>query len=126
MSTTQKEQCPVEQYYKGWNDQSLDEMAAALHPKFRFRGPMEQHESPASFLASCEKMIKSPAMKGSTVNVRARLRDNDQVVVLYDWVSADKKGSLPMAEYFKVADGKIKEIQLYFDTAKMAIPKEAL
>ena len=113
--------CPIERYYKGWNERNVEEMAAALHPSFRFHGPMEQHDSPASFLESCRKMLGNPAMRDSTVKESARLVDGEKVAILYEWTSGDSKKTLPMAEFFSVKDGKIAEIRLYFDTAKMAI-----
>jgi ketosteroid isomerase-like protein len=92
--------------------------AELLADDFRFSGPFLQSEGKAAFLAGSAQL--GPIMRG--VRIHRQWQDNDEVCSIYDFKIETPvgAGSIPMAEWNTVRDGKLASARLIFDTAAMA------
>ncbi|WP_194905920.1 nuclear transport factor 2 family protein [Catenulispora rubra] len=92
--------------------------AELLTDDFRFHGPILQSEGKAAFLAGSAQL--GPIMRG--VRIHRQWQDGDQVCSFYDFKieTPAGAGSIPMAEWNTVRDGKLASARLIFDTAVMA------
>jgi ketosteroid isomerase-like protein len=92
--------------------------ADLLADDFRFHGPMLQSEGKAAFLAGSAQL--GPIMRG--IRIHRQWEDGDQVCSIYDFTieTPAGTGSIPMAEWNTVRDGKLASARLIFDTAAMA------
>lgn len=92
--------------------------AELLTDDFRFHGPILQSEGKAAFLAGSAQL--GPIMRG--VQIHRQWQDGDQVCSFYDFKieTPAGAGSIPMAEWNTVRDGKLASARLIFDSAAMA------
>ncbi|MEZ0110361.1 ketosteroid isomerase-like protein [Catenulispora sp. EB89] len=92
--------------------------AELLTDDFRFHGPILRSEGKAAFLAGSAQL--GPIMRG--VQIHQQWQDGDQVCSFYDFKieTPAGAGSIPMAEWNTVRDGKLASARLIFDTAAMA------
>lgn len=88
-----------------------------LADDFDFEGPMIQAKGKAEFLAGASPL--GPIMRGA--DMRRQWVDGDEVCSVYDFKIETPlgAGSIPMAEWSIVRDGKIVSSRLVFDTAAM-------
>ena len=92
--------------------------ADLLTDDFRFHGPILQSEGRAAFLEGSASL--GPIMRG--VRIHRQWEDGDQVCSFYDFKieTPAGAGSIPMAEWNTVRDGKLASARLVFDTAALA------
>jgi ketosteroid isomerase-like protein len=92
--------------------------AELLTDDFRFRGPFLQSEGKAAFLEGSAQL--APVVRG--VQIHRQWQDGDEVCSIYDFKieTPAGAGSIPMAEWNTVRDGKLASARLIFDTAAMA------
>jgi hypothetical protein len=92
--------------------------AALLADEFTFTGPVLQAENKAEFLAGSAGL--APIVRGCEMH--HQWVDGDQVCSFYDFKVETPigTGSIPMAEWSVVRDGKLVSSRLVFDTAAMA------
>ncbi len=109
------------QYYEGWNQGNFDQMEKVLAANLHFRGPMEQHDSSKSFIASCQEMAKQGAFDKFKLTQGRKFVQGDEAVLLYE-LKTESGEPIPMAEYFRLNEGKISEINLYFDSKRFSAP----
>ena len=84
-----------------------------------FKGPMDAHEDAASFLRAMRNL--GPMIE--RVNVIKVFVDGGDVCAIFDFVTNQPSiGATPSAEWYRVEEGKIKSMKLFFD----ARPYEAL
>jgi hypothetical protein len=89
-----------------------------LADDFTFSGPMLQAESKAEFLAGST----SAAAIARGFRMRRQWVDGDAVCSIYDFEleTPAGSGSITMAEWSTITDGKLSSSRLIFDTAAMA------
>jgi hypothetical protein len=92
--------------------------AELLDEEFTFVGPMLQANGKAEFLAG--SAVLGPVVRGCEIH--HQWVDGDQVCSIYDFKieTPAGSGSVPMAEWSVVRDGKLVSSRLLFDTAAMA------
>jgi ketosteroid isomerase-like protein len=92
--------------------------AELLTDDFRFHGPFQQSEGKAAFLAGSAQL--GPIMRGAQIH--RQWQDGDEICSIYDFKieTPAGAGSIPMAEWNTVRDGKLASARLIFDTAAMA------
>lgn len=99
---------------------SGDQAGAAelLTNDFHFDGPVLRSEGKAAFLDGSAQLV--PIMRG--VEIHRQWEDGDEVCSFYDFKieTPAGAGSIPMAEWNTVRDGKLASARLVFDTAAMA------
>ena len=92
--------------------------AELLTDDFRFNGPLLQSQGKAAFLEGAAQL--GPIMRG--VEIHHQWMDGDELCSFYDFKIETPvgAGSIPMAEWNSVRDGKLASARLIFDTAAMA------
>lgn len=89
----------------------LDRVGELLAPDLHFKGPSMTRTTAEDFIG---------ALRGlGAIHVRNDLRrvfaDGDEVCVIYDFVTDTPAGALPMIEWLRVRDGRIRSIDLFYD-----------
>jgi ketosteroid isomerase-like protein len=92
--------------------------AELLTDDFRFHGPFLQSQGRAEFLAGSAQLV--PIMRGAEIH--RQWEQADELCSLYDFKieTPAGAGSITMAEWNTVRDGKLASARLIFDTAAMA------
>jgi hypothetical protein len=104
-------------YLERFTGGDVDGAAALLADEFTFAGPVLQAETKAEFLAGSAGL--APIVRGCVMH--HQWVDGDQVASFYDFKVETPvgAGSIPMAEWSVVRDGKLVSSRLVFDTAAM-------
>jgi ketosteroid isomerase-like protein len=105
-------------YLERFTSGDADGAAELLADDFTFVGPVLQATSKAEFLAGSAGL--GPIVRGCVMH--HQWADGDQVCSFYDFnvETPAGAGSIPMAEWSVVRDGRIVSSRLVFDTAAMA------
>lgn len=107
-----------EQYLDPFTSGDVDGAAGLLDESFTFHGPMVQADNKADFLAGTEGLL--PIVRG--YQMHRAFTDGDEVCAVYDLNVATSAGtgSVAMAEWAVVRDGKLVSSRMLFDTAAFA------
>jgi hypothetical protein len=105
-------------YLERFTSGDVDGAAELLADDFTFVGPLLQASDKAEFLAGSSGL-------GSIVrgcDIHRQWVDGDEVCSIYDFKveTPAGAGSIPMAEWTVIRDGKLVSSRLLFDTATMA------
>lgn len=92
--------------------------AELLADDFTFDGPILQANNKAEFLAGSA----AAAQMARGCEIHRQWMDGDTVCSIYDFKieTPGGAGSIPMAEWCEIRDGKLVSSRLIFDTAAMA------
>jgi ketosteroid isomerase-like protein len=104
-------------YLERFTSGDVDAAAELLTDDFTFAGPILQAKNKADFLAGSAGL--GPMVRG--YEMHRQWVDGDEVCSIYDFKVETPigAGSIPMAEWSVVRDGKLVSSRLLFDTAAM-------
>ena len=107
-----------EQYLDRFTSGDVDAAGELLDESFTFHGPMVQADNKADFLAGTQGLL--PIVQG--YKMHRVFTDGDEVCAIYDFEVATPAGdgSITMAEWSVVRDGRLVSSRLLFDTAAFA------
>ena len=105
-------------YLERFTSGDVDGAAELLDDSFDFHGPMVQTSGKAEFLASTAGLV--PITRG--YEMHRVWADGDEVCAVYDFKieTPAGSGSIPMAEWSVIRDGRLVSSRLIFDTAAFA------
>jgi hypothetical protein len=105
-------------YLERFTSGDAEGAAELLADEFTFDGPVLRANGKAEFLAGAANL--APIVRGCELH--RQWVDGDQVSTFYDFKIETPigAGSIPMAEWSVVRDGKLVSSRLVFDTAAMA------
>jgi SnoaL-like domain len=105
-------------YLERFTAGDADGAAELLADEFTFVGPVLQANNKAEFIAGAASL--GPIVRGCAM--QHQWVDGDQVCSFYDFQIETPvgSGSIPMAEWSVVREGKLVSSRLVFDTAAMA------
>lgn len=105
-------------YLERFTSGDVDGAAELLAKDFDFVGPVLQADGKAEFLAGAASL--GPIVRG--FEMHRQWEDGEAVCSIYDFKieTPAGAGSIPMAEWSVVRDGKLASSRLFFDTAAMA------
>jgi ketosteroid isomerase-like protein len=106
----------VERYHEAWTGKDFDTARALLHDDLSFHGPIDTFDRADDYVAALQRL--APMVQG--VKVRRILSEDDDVVVLFELLTP--MGPAPVAEWYRVRDGKIAAVDVYFDARPFAQP----
>jgi uncharacterized protein YndB with AHSA1/START domain/ketosteroid isomerase-like protein len=102
----------VRAYHDAWTTGKLDLAAERLSPNVDFQGPIDRFDRAEPFLAELAKL--QPIIR--SVELLGELERGDEVCLRYQLITAVPAiGTTEVAEWFRVKDGRIATIRLYFD-----------
>ena len=104
-------------YLERFTAGDVEGAAELLTEEFTFEGPVLQANGKAEFLAGAAAL--GPIVRG--YEMQRQWVDGDDVCSVYDFKieTPAGAGSIPMAEWSVVRDGKLVSSRLLFDTAAM-------
>jgi predicted SnoaL-like aldol condensation-catalyzing enzyme len=109
-------------YLEAFANRNVDALPGFFAEKFRFDGPMMQFDSAAAFTGMLREMAQ---VWTCDHKISREIEAGNEAVLAYDLVmTAPIAQTVAMVEWVRVEDGKITDIKLMFDTAKMAMPGE--
>jgi ketosteroid isomerase-like protein len=105
-------------YLERFSRGDVNGAAELLDEDFSFRGPILQSNGKAAFLSGSA----TAAAMARGCQIHRQWADGDAVCSIYDFKfeTPAGAGSIPMAEWSVIRDGKLVSSQLIFDTAEMA------
>ncbi|MEM7436512.1 MAG: nuclear transport factor 2 family protein, partial [Myxococcota bacterium] len=101
----------VDGYTKAWMAGDMQAARSYLADDLEFRGSIDQFDRADEFIAQLARFH----MMLSNVDMLERFYDGTRAALLYDCVTATPAGTIRTAEFFRVTDGKVREIRLVFD-----------
>ena len=107
----------MEAYFNAWTNHRPDDAFALLADDLRFAGPTASYESAAAF---------RPALDGFAAMTRSAkvvelIVDGNHAALLYDCALPDPVGTLRIASFFTVDDGKITSYDTRFDATDLRL-----
>jgi limonene-1,2-epoxide hydrolase len=108
----------AERYLNGLKQKDLSKVP--FDPDVVFEGPLSPDklhgaESLVEFLSGVFPIIKD-------VRVKRHIADGGHVCVLWELETSTPAAVIPICEYFRVADGLIKEMRPYYDPRPITNP----
>jgi ketosteroid isomerase-like protein len=105
----------VEAYFNAWTTNDVPKAYSLLAANLHFAGPNARYSSAEEF---------RPALIGFAAMTRAArvvefVVDGDRASLLYDCDLPDPVGTLRIASFFRVADGKISWYETFFDPTEL-------
>jgi ketosteroid isomerase-like protein len=105
----------VEGYFAAWTSKNVDAAYALLADDLAFWGPTASYQSAAAF---------RPALAGfAAMTKRAQATEfvvqGDRAALLYDCELPPPVGTIKIASFFRVANGKIRWYETLFDATEL-------
>jgi ketosteroid isomerase-like protein len=105
----------VEGYFQAWTAKKTDEAYALLAPNLEFAGPNARYASAEAFRPA---LIAFAAMT-KAARVLELVVQGDRAALLYDCDLPDPVGTLRIASFFRVENGKIRWYETFFDPTEL-------
>jgi hypothetical protein len=114
MSRANETRKTVEGYFSAWTSHRTDEAFRLLAPNLEFFGPSASYKTAEEF---------RPGLEGFAAMTRGArilelLVDGDRAAMLYDCDLPDPVGTLRIASFFRVENGKIRTYDTRFDATE--------
>jgi len=104
----------AKQAHNAWDTKNEASMRALLHDDYHFKGPTQELKGSD---ACIDCMMNFP-FEGRNENVQM-ISEGNKVVCISDWVvTSPFSQTIPMVMVMEFQEGKLKNENLFFDTAK--------
>lgn len=104
----------VQRWHEAWSKNDFETARTLLHDDLSFRGPIDTFDNADDYLAALQRL----AAMVKSVDLQRTLAEGDEVVLMQELDTP--VGRSPVAEWYRVRDGKIAEVQVYFDARPFA------
>jgi ketosteroid isomerase-like protein len=105
----------AEEFFGAWTGKDFNHARALLHDDLSFQGPIDTFDDADAYMQAIQGL--------SQIVVGAEKRkvfvDGDDVCIIYDLKTAPVP-SAPTAEWYRVRDGRIVSIRVFFDARPFA------
>ena len=105
----------AEDFFAAWTGKDFGRPRALLHDDLSFQGPIDTFDNADAYLQAIQRL--SQIVTGA--DKRKVFADGDDVCVIYDLKTAPVP-SAPTAEWYRIRDGRIASIQVFFDARPFA------
>src|SRR6202521_1638006 len=105
----------VESYFTAWTPKDVRAAHALLAPDLEFFGPTASYRSVEAFLPAlvkCAEMTRAARVIDLVV-------EGDRAALLYDCELPKPVGTLKIASFFRVENGKIRTYETLFDATEL-------
>lgn len=108
----------VDRYFELFSQKRYEESRPLLADQgFSFQGPIDRFDDADTFI----EVVKNLGMLTREIRKLKVFEDGPDVCVIYDFVMQPPgEGTIPIAEWFHVEDGKIRSIRIMFDARPFA------
>jgi hypothetical protein len=107
------------EYVVAVGDKDLGKIAALLAPEVELTGPATTLSSAAEVMTAFRRI--------GAVHVRNEIRRvfvaGDEACVIYDFVTDTAIGTVPMVEWLRIVDGRIRSVNIYYDRVPWIAPR---
>lgn len=103
-------------FFRAWTKGDFDTARSLLHDDVNFAGPIDSFNDADAYIGALRGLSQ---IVQSTEEQKVFVDGND-VCVLYDLVTNTPAGTAPTAEWYRVRDGKISAVRVYFDARPFA------
>lgn len=105
----------VENYLNAIEQGDFDHARACLSDKFNYKGPTASFNDPESFIEN----IWHVGQILHHIEIRKTFVDGNEVCTIMDFhVHFDEPKSVPVVQWAKIEDGKIRTIEVFFDATE--------
>jgi ketosteroid isomerase-like protein len=105
----------AEDFFVAWTGKDFNRARALLHDDLTFRGPIDSFDDADAYMQAIQGL--SQIVTGA--EKRKVFVDGDDVCIIYDLRTAPVPNA-PTAEWYRVRDGRIASITLFFDARPFA------
>lgn len=105
----------VEGYTNAWSSGDLKTARSYLADDLEFKGSVDNFSDADSLISAISVFLKI----FKSLNMITTFYHEDEAIQMYDCVTDSPAGTIRTVEYFKLVDGKIKEIKLIFDASEL-------
>jgi len=105
----------AEDFFAAWTGKDFNRARMLLHDDLSFQGPIDTFDDADAYMRAIQGL--SQIVTGA--EKRKVFVDGDAVCVIYDLKTAPVP-SAPTAEWYRVRDGRIASIQVFFDARPFA------
>jgi ketosteroid isomerase-like protein len=105
----------AEDFFAAWTGKDFDRARSLLHDDLSFRGPIDSFDDADAYMGA----IRGLSQIVTGADKRKVFVDGDDVCVIYD-LETGPVPSAPTAEWYRVRDGRIASIQVFFDARPFA------
>ena len=116
MSEASQTRAAVERYFHAWVGKRVDEAMSCLAEDLAFLGPSAHYASAAEFRPGLERF----AAMTKSAKILELVVEGDRAAMLYDCELPG--GTIPIASFFRVRDGKICWYQTVFESGGLRPP----
>jgi ketosteroid isomerase-like protein len=110
----------VQGYFDAWTSKRIDDAYALLADDLAFRGPNARYATRADFRAPLEGFAKATR----AARITELVVDGRRAAMLYDCELPPPVGTIPIASFFEVEDGRIRSYVTLFDPTELRkLPK---
>lgn len=99
-------------WIEAWKAMDLDWFREHLAPDFVHTSPFGRLEGRDHYLATVEPMARKSVQK---LDIERVIADGDEAAIWF--VNRTPAGAIPSCDWVRVADGRIREIQSFYDSA---------
>lgn len=108
----------VDAFRTAWEAKDFPTARGYLDDKLDFAGPIDRFDNADDYLQALTGL--SQIVAGATTH--HMFVDGDDVAVFYDLHTTTPAGTMPVAEWYHVRDGKISAVRVYFDARPFTPP----
>jgi ketosteroid isomerase-like protein len=105
----------AESFFAAWTGKDFERARALLHDDLSFRGPIDSFDDADAYMRAIEGL--SQIVTGA--DKRKVFVEGNDVCVIYDLRTAPVP-SAPTAEWYRIRDGRIASIEVFFDARPFA------
>jgi ketosteroid isomerase-like protein len=110
----------VAQYHDALARRDFDTARSLLADDLQFIGPFESFDKADDYLGALQRLFGIV----TSIDVKHRSSDGDQVVVLYEMATSTPAGTQVVCEWFGVDGDRIAWVRALFDTAPFAFLRQ--
>ncbi len=111
MNTTNDYIDVAESYYKAMVEKRFDKVESYLHPEVHLISPLSEINGRDNVVSSARGL----AQVLERIEIRARFREEDQIVLVYDFIFTNSVGKLQASALMGFKEGLIASIELFYD-----------
>jgi hypothetical protein len=115
MTVEEETRSVVERYFTAWTTNDVQTACAQLAPDLVFSGPTASYQSADAFRPA---LVKFAEMSRSA-RIVDLLVQGDRAALLYDCELPQPIGTLKIASFFRVVNGKISTYETQFDATEL-------
>jgi ketosteroid isomerase-like protein len=105
----------AEDFFAAWTAKDFDRARALLHDDLSFQGPIDTFDDAEAYLQA----IRGLSQIVTGAERRKVFVDGDDVCIIYD-LNTVPVPTAPTAEWYRVRDGRIAAIRVFFDARPFA------